>query len=109
MLINSTPRTYIDPGGVLMLSMIPWRLIIWSGAGLVAVYFIGWELFGPHRRARNLLVNGVSGLSAAWAASTIGGFFGAAFPINLAMIACSVAFGIPGAALVCVLQLVLRA
>lgn len=87
-----------------MLSSIPWRLIIWAGAGLVVLYTIGGMIFGKARRPRVLLVNGISGLAAAWVASVVGGFFGAALQLNLAMLLCSTLLGAPGALLVCALQ-----
>ncbi len=88
---------------------MPWRLIIWAGAGLVALYFLGWEAFGPGRRARPLLINGVGGLAAALGANLVAGWFGAAgVTVNLALITASALLGIPGAALVAVLQQVLR-
>jgi len=89
-----------------MLAAIPWNMILWAGAGLVALYFLGWELFGLRRRTRNLLQNCVGGLGFAWAASLLCGLVGASVHINLATIACSVLLGIPGAALVCLLQMI---
>jgi len=89
-----------------MLASIPWNMVLWAGAGLVALYFLGWELFGPPRRARNLLQNCVSGLGFAWAASLACGLLGVGVHINLATVACSVFLGIPGAALVCLLQVI---
>lgn len=50
-------------GVFLMIDSVPWRLVIWAGAGLCALYFLGWAVFGPPRRARRLLVNGVSALA----------------------------------------------
>lgn len=100
------PGHMLVQGGVCVLQTIPWRMILWIGAALVALYYIGWAVFGPPRRARVLLINGVSGLAAAWAAGLLGSAFGTTLHINLLTVACSALLGIPGAALVCVLQLV---
>ncbi|MCL1965321.1 MAG: pro-sigmaK processing inhibitor BofA family protein [Firmicutes bacterium] len=91
-----------------MLASIPWRLIVWSIAGLVALYFLGWEAFGPPRKARVLLMNGISGLAASWGMQLIAGFFGAQMNINLAVLGASVLLGIPGAVLMGILKWVLR-
>lgn len=88
-----------------MLYAIPWRMIIWAIAGLVALYFIGWEVFGPPRRAHQFLVNTMTGLSFAWGTSLILHFFGVVLHMNLATLVASFLLGIPGAALTCVLQL----
>jgi hypothetical protein len=90
-----------------MFQAIPWRMIVWAIAGLVALYLIGWEVFGPSRRAHQFLVNAVTGLSFAWGTSLLLHLFGIVLNINLAMLAASFFLGIPGAALVCVLQWVL--
>lgn len=90
-----------------MLSSIPWQMILWAIAALVSLYYLGWEIFGPPKRAHQLLVNTVTGLAFAWSASLVAGLFGAALQLNLATLAASIALGIPGAALVSVLQWVL--
>ncbi len=90
-----------------MLSSVPWRMIIWVIAGLVALYFLGWEAFGPPRKARVLLMNGVGGLAAVWGFNLVAGLFGIGIQMNLAMLGASVLLGIPGAALVGVLQWVM--
>lgn len=90
-----------------MFQAIPWRVIIWAIAGLVALYFIGWELFGPSRRAHQVLVNAVTGLTFAFGTSLFLQLFGIILNVNLATLAASIFLGIPGAALVCVLQWVL--
>lgn len=88
-----------------MLSSIPWRLVIWVMAGLCALYFLGWEAFGPPKKARRLLINGVSGLAAAALWNLTAGAAGFGVQIGPAMLAASVALGIPGTALVGVLQM----
>ncbi len=105
--MDNTPFAYRSEGGVLMLASVPWRMIVWVIAGLVALYFLGWEAFGPPRKARALLVNGVSGLAATIGFNLVAGLFGAGVQINLALLGASVLLGIPGAALVGTLQWVL--
>jgi len=90
-----------------MFQAIPWRMIIWAIAGLVALYFIGWEVFGPSRRAHRFLVNAVTGVAFAGGTSLLLHLFGVVVNVNLATLAASFFLGIPGAALVCVLQFVL--
>ncbi|MDR0897764.1 MAG: pro-sigmaK processing inhibitor BofA family protein [Oscillospiraceae bacterium] len=90
-----------------MLGTIPWPMIFWAIAALVALYFVGWKAFGPPRRARVVLVNGVTGLGAACGFNVLAGFFGGGMQINLAVLALSAALGMPGAALAGVLQWVL--
>lgn len=90
-----------------MIASVPWRVIVWVVAGLVALFFLGWEIFGPHRKARRLLMNGIGGLAAAWGFNLVAGLFGAGIQINLSLLAASALLGIPGAALVGVLQWIL--
>lgn len=90
-----------------MLSSIPWRLVLWVIAGLCALYFLGWEAFGPPKRARYLLMNGVGGLAAAAAWNGVAAVFhagGMAVTIGPALLGASAALGIPGAALVGALE-----
>ena len=91
-----------------MLAAVPWRMIIWAIAGLVALYFLGGEVFRPPRKARNILINGVGGLAAAWGFNLVGGLWGVGIHMNLAVLGASALLGIPGAALMGVLQWVLR-
>lgn len=91
-----------------MLAAIPWRMVVWAIAGLTALYFLGGEMFGPPRKARRLLMNGIGGLAAACGFNLIGGLLGVGLQINLALIGASVALGIPGAALIGVLQWTLQ-
>ncbi len=97
-------ETYAAWGVCEMIASVPWQMLLWAAAGLVALYFLGWEAFGPPRRARVLLMNGVGGLAAAFSLNLVAGLFGAGVTVNLAMLAASAALGIPGAALVSVLQ-----
>ena len=90
-----------------MLQTIPWKMIIAMLFSLVGLYYIGWEIFGPPKKARRVLVNGVSGIAFAWGTSLIGGLLGYTLHINLAMLTASFALGIPGAALIGVLQYIL--
>lgn len=93
-----------------MLASIPWRLVLWVIAGLCALYFLGWEAFGPPRRARNLLMNGIGGLAVAAAWNGMAAVFHAgqlAVTIGPALLGASVVLGIPGAALVGTLQKIL--
>lgn len=87
-----------------MLASIPWRLILWVIAGLCALYFLGWEAFGPPKRARRLLMNGVGGLAAAALWNLVTGVAGLGVTINPVLLLSSVALGIPGAALAGALQ-----
>ena len=91
-----------------MLPSIPWRLVAWAFAGLTALYFVGGEVFGPHRKARRLLVNGVGGLAASWGIRLVAGFLGQQMNINLAVLAASAWLGVPGAALMAAIAWVLR-
>lgn len=91
-------------GVFLMIDSVPWRLVIWAGAGLCALYFLGWAVFGPPRRARRLLVNGVSALAAVGAWNLTMGALGLGVQVNLALLTAGAALGIPGAALIGVLQ-----
>ena len=91
-----------------MLTSVPWRLIIWAFAGLAALYFVAGDIFGPHRKARRLLINGVGGLAASWGIQFVLAFFGVEMNINLAVLAASAWLGIPGAALMAAFAWVLR-
>ncbi len=90
-----------------MISAVPWRVIVWTIAALVALFFLGWEAFGPPRRAHALLVNGVSGLCAVWVFNLVGGLFGLGVVISPVLLGASVLLGIPGTALIGVLQAIL--
>lgn len=90
-----------------MLQSIPWQMILWAIAGIVLLYYLGWAIFGPQKRGHQLLVNAVSGIAFAWGTCLIASLFGIAVQLNLATLAASTVLGIPGAALVCILQWVL--
>ena len=97
-------------GVIFLLSSIPWRLVVWVIAGLCALYFLGWEAFGPPKHARNLLMNGVSGLAVAAAWNGVTALFHAGqlgVTIGPVLLGMSVVLGAPGAALVGVLQKIL--
>ena len=75
-------ETYAAWGVCEMIASVPWQMLLWAAAGLVALYFLGWEAFGPPRRARVLLMNGVGGLAAAFSLNLVAGLFGAGVTIN---------------------------
>lgn len=90
-----------------MLQSIPWQMILWAIAGIATLYYLGWEIFGPPRRGHQLLVNAVTGIAFAWGTGLVASLFGIALQLNLATLVASTMLGIPGAALVSVLQWVL--
>lgn len=99
-----TPSRIRCKGVIFLLSSIPWRLVLWAGAGLCALYFLGWEAFGPPRRARAWLMNGVGAMAAVAVWNGVVGAGEWRVLVSPALLVSSVALGIPGAALTGVLQ-----
>ena len=86
---------------------IPWELILSFGIGLALLCMIGYLLLVPMRFMWRLLAGGVMGALALLLVNLLGSLVGFAVEIN-PFTAMAVGFlGLPGAALVVALQLVL--
>ena len=86
---------------------IPWELVASFGIGLILLCLIGYLLLVPRRFMWRLVAGGVMGALALWAVNLIGALVGFSVAIN-PFTAMSVGFlGLPGAALVVALQLLL--
>ena len=86
---------------------IPWELVLSFAIGLVLLCLIGYLLLVPMRFMWRLLAGGVMGALALVLVNLLGGLLGFHVEIN-PFTAMAVGFlGLPGAALVVALQLVL--
>lgn len=86
---------------------IPWELIVSFAIGLTLLCLIGYLLLVPMRFMWRLLAGGVMGALALMLVNLLGGLFGFAVAVN-PFTAMAVGFlGLPGAALVCAMQLLL--
>ena len=86
---------------------IPWELIVFFGIGLGLLCLIGYLLLVPMRFMWRLLAGGVMGALALLAVNLLGGLMGFYVEIN-PFTALAVGFlGLPGAALVVALQLLM--
>ena len=86
---------------------IPWELVAACGVGVVLLCLIGYLLLVPRRFMWRLLAGGVMGALMLWAVNLLGALAGFSVAIN-PFTAMAVGFlGLPGAALVVALQLLL--
>ena len=86
---------------------IPWELIVSFGIGLALLALVGYLLLVPMRFMWRLLAGGVMGALALLAVNLLGSLAGFSVEIN-PFTAMAVGFlGLPGAALVVALQLLL--
>lgn len=86
---------------------IPWEIILAFALGLVLLYIIGWLLLIPSRFVWRLIAGGLLGGLALWLVNLFGGLFDFSVAIN-PFTALTVGFlGVPGVALVVLLQLFL--
>ena len=86
---------------------IPWELVISFGLGLLLLCLIGYLLLVPRRFMWRLVAGGVMGALALWAVNLLGALAGFHVEIN-PFTAMAVGFlGLPGAALVAALQLLM--
>ena len=103
--MNQTTPGYADVGGGFM--RIPWELVVSFGIGLILLCLIGYLLLVPRRFMWRLVAGGVMGALALWAVNLLGALAGFHVEIN-PFTAMAVGFlGLPGAALVAALQLLL--
>ena len=87
--------------------MIPWELILSFALGLVLLYLIGWLLLVPMRFLWRLLAGGLLGGAMLWVAGQFGFLLGYSIPVNPFTALTAGFLGIPGAALVIALSLLL--
>lgn len=86
---------------------IPWELVLSFGIGLVLLCLIGYLLLVPMRFMWRLLAGGVMGALALGLVNLLGGLMGFHVAVN-PFTAMAVGFlGLPGAALVVALQLLM--
>ena len=86
---------------------IPWELAVSFGIGLLLLCLIGYLLLVPRRLMWRLVAGGVMGALALWAVNLVGALVGFSVAIN-PFTAMSVGFlGLPGAALVVALKLLM--
>ena len=86
---------------------IPWELVASFAFGLALLCLIGYLLLIPRRLVWRLVAGGVMGALALWAVNLLGSLVGFSVAVN-PFTAMAVGFlGLPGAALVVVLQLLL--
>ena len=86
---------------------IPWELILSFAIGLALLCLIGYLLLVPRRFMWRLVAGGVMGALALWAVNLLGALVGFRVEIN-PFTAMAVGFlGLPGAALVVALQLLM--
>lgn len=86
---------------------IPWELIASFAVGLALICLTGYLLLVPMRLLWRLLAGGVLGALALMLVNLVGGLFGFAVSVN-PFTALAVGFlGLPGAALIILLQLLL--
>lgn len=86
---------------------IPWELIASFALGLALICLTGYLLLAPMKLLWRLLAGGVLGALALLAVNAVGGLFGFAVAVN-PFTAMAVGFlGLPGAALVILLQILL--
>lgn len=86
---------------------IPWELILSFGVGLALLCLIGYLLLVPMRFLWRLVAGGVMGALALGLVNLLGGMFGFSVRVN-PFTAMAVGFlGLPGAALVVALQLLM--
>ena len=86
---------------------IPWELVLSFAIGLALLCLIGYLLLVPMRFMWRLVAGGVMGALALWAVNLIGALVGFSVAIN-PFTAMSVGFlGLPGAALVVALRLLM--
>ena len=86
---------------------IPWELVLSFGIGLALLCLIGYLLLVPMRFMWRLMAGGVLGALALGLVNMVGGLMGFGVEIN-PFTAMAVGFlGLPGAALVVALQLLL--
>ncbi|MBR7188329.1 MAG: pro-sigmaK processing inhibitor BofA family protein [Clostridia bacterium] len=86
---------------------IPWELVASFAFGLALLCLIGYLLLIPRRFVWRLVAGGVMGALALWAVNLLGSLVGFSVAVN-PFTAMAVGFlGLPGAALVVALQLLL--
>jgi len=86
---------------------IPWELVASFAFGLALLSLIGYLLLIPRRFVWRLVAGGVMGALALWAVNLLGSLVGFSVAVN-PFTAMAVGFlGLPGAALVVALQLLL--
>ena len=86
---------------------IPWELVVSFSIGLLLLCLTGYLLLVPRRFVWRLLAGGVTGALALWAVNLLGALAGFHVEIN-PFTAMAVGFlGLPGAALVVALKLLM--
>jgi len=86
---------------------IPWELVASFGVGVVLLCLIGYLLLVPRRFMWRLLAGGVMGALMLWAVNLLGALAGFSVAINPFTAMAMGFLGLPGAALVVALQLLL--
>ena len=87
---------------------IPWELVVSFALGLTLLCLIGYLLLAPRRLMWRLLAGGVMGAVALWAVNLLGALVSFHVAIN-PFTAMAVGFlGLPGAALVVALQVLMK-
>ncbi len=87
--------------------MIPWELILSFALGLVLLYLIGWLLLIPMRFLWRLLAGSLLGGFMLWMVGQFGFLFGFTVAVNPFTALIAGCLGVPGAALVVALSILL--
>ena len=87
--------------------MIPWELIISFALGLVVLYLISWLLLVPMRFLWRMLAGGLLGGCMLWVVSQFGFLLGFEVSINPFTALTAGLLGVPGVALVIMLNILL--
>lgn len=87
--------------------MIPWELVLSFALGLILLYLIGWLLLVPMRFLWRMLAGGLLGGGMLWVVSQFSFLFGYSIAVNPFTALTAGCLGIPGAALVIALSLLL--
>ena len=86
---------------------IPWELVVSFAIGLLLLCLVGYLLLAPRRLMWRMVAGGVMGAALLWAVNLLGAPLGFGVEIN-PFTAMAVGFlGLPGAALVVALQLLM--
>ena len=86
---------------------IPWELVVSFGIGLTLLCLIGYLLLVPRRFMWRLLAGGVLGALTLWAVNLLGRLTGFSVAVNPFTAMAMGFLGLPGAALVVALQLLM--
>ncbi|MGI6200044.1 MAG: pro-sigmaK processing inhibitor BofA family protein [Christensenellales bacterium] len=84
-----------------------WEVVLAYMLGLVLLYVVGWLLLVPLKWLIRLIGNGILGGVLLWLFNLVGGFWGLGIAINPITALVTGFFGVPGVALLLILQVVL--